>query len=358
MFQGCFHPPTPKMRGQFYHKPYSNYEAPEKKIPPNAEFEMDDGLSFIFVDNNHTPQALVNLNQAKALINQMLGNMSSQYIIRTIFSKNHTSCMEFLNGKLVGVITFRNFKSYKTLIELVFCVVDSASQANGMGAKLISRFKTYCQSIGVKYILTYADITALRFFEKQGFTFNIPKALSSIFDKYIKSYNGAALMSTTIYPEIDYLHLKEFLFSVSLMLKEQLEIPELVQITKYPIDSFKGFNLKSVKPNNDQICMLRPILDRARFNRYAGFFIYPISTSENELYSDIISHPMDFQTIETNLQSKKYTSLASFLDDLFLIFKNCYAYNEEYSKYFASAQNLEKYIRKLLYDMDIIIEEK
>jgi len=73
-------------------------------------------------------------------------------------------------------------------------------------------------------------------------------------------------------------------------------------------------------------------------NSYA--FKDPVPTTV-PMYHDIIKKPMDFTTLKTNLDNKKYATLEEFHSDLLLIFKNCYTFNMEGSDLFVAAQNLE-----------------
>lgn len=49
-------------------------------------------------------------------------------------------------------------------------------------------------------------------------------------------------------------------------------------------------------------------------------------------YFDIIKKPMDFSQIKENLKSHHYMSMREFVQDVELVFKNCYTYNGESSQ--------------------------
>ena len=48
-------------------------------------------------------------------------------------------------------------------------------------------------------------------------------------------------------------------------------------------------------------------------------------------YFDIIHNPMDFSTIEKKLKHHEYPQMQHFLQDVELVFSNCYHYNGEQS---------------------------
>ncbi|PPR05625.1 hypothetical protein CVT24_002811 [Panaeolus cyanescens] len=62
-------------------------------------------------------------------------------------------------------------------------------------------------------------------------------------------------------------------------------------------------------------------------NRDAEAFLKPVSRAEVPDYHDVISQPMDFQTMYKKVKQKAYKSKLEFQDDLNLIWTNCYTYN-------------------------------
>ncbi|KAI9008581.1 hypothetical protein DFJ74DRAFT_360250 [Hyaloraphidium curvatum] len=75
-------------------------------------------------------------------------------------------------------------------------------------------------------------------------------------------------------------------------------------------------------------------------------FKFPIEVAYPEAaasYLVIIKQPMDLQTIEGKLRSGRYRNEARKLDqDVQLIFRNCYQYNQEFSGVYQAAKQLEK----------------
>ncbi|KAF9075526.1 hypothetical protein BDP27DRAFT_1358714 [Rhodocollybia butyracea] len=62
-------------------------------------------------------------------------------------------------------------------------------------------------------------------------------------------------------------------------------------------------------------------------NHDADAFLKPVLKAEVADYYDVISNPMDFQTMGKKLKAKQYKSKKEFKDDLDLIWSNCSTYN-------------------------------
>ncbi|KAH8979007.1 hypothetical protein EDB86DRAFT_3148799 [Lactarius hatsudake] len=62
-------------------------------------------------------------------------------------------------------------------------------------------------------------------------------------------------------------------------------------------------------------------------NHDADAFIKPVSRVDVPDYYDIITNPMDFQTMGKKVKRKQYKSKKEFKDDLDLIWSNCFVYN-------------------------------
>ncbi|KAH9020108.1 hypothetical protein EDB84DRAFT_1515737 [Lactarius hengduanensis] len=62
-------------------------------------------------------------------------------------------------------------------------------------------------------------------------------------------------------------------------------------------------------------------------NHDADAFIKPVSRADVPDYLDIITNPMDFQTMGKKVKQKQYKSKKEFKDDLDLIWSNCFVYN-------------------------------
>lgn len=65
-------------------------------------------------------------------------------------------------------------------------------------------------------------------------------------------------------------------------------------------------------------------------------------------YYEVIKNPIDLSKIKTKLQSVSYDSVYDFVDDIKLMFDNCYQFNQPNSTTFENGKNLEKQFIMLL----------
>lgn len=69
-------------------------------------------------------------------------------------------------------------------------------------------------------------------------------------------------------------------------------------------------------------------------------------------YTEFIKHPMDLETMEKKLESRKsYRTKSDFAKDVNLIFENAKKYNKSTTIYYRYALNLEEYIKPHLEHM-------
>lgn len=110
--------------------------------------------------------------------------------------------------------------------EIVFCAVTSSEQVKGYGTHLMNHIKDYHIKHNVLHFLTFADEYAIGelnfqgveasrtgqllilnifagYFKKQGFSKEI-KLPKSVYNGYIKDYEGATLMGCELNPRIIY----------------------------------------------------------------------------------------------------------------------------------------------------------
>ncbi|KIK61029.1 hypothetical protein GYMLUDRAFT_586847 [Collybiopsis luxurians FD-317 M1] len=83
-------------------------------------------------------------------------------------------------------------------------------------------------------------------------------------------------------------------------------------------------------------------------NHDAEAFLKPVLKAEVPTYSDVISNPMDFQTMGKKLKSRSYKSKKEFKDDLDLIWANCIQFNTEHHGISKAAMRLKAKAEKLL----------
>lgn len=79
-------------------------------------------------------------------------------------------------------------------------------------------------------------------------------------------------------------------------------------------------------------------------------FLNPVDTVGLGLtdYFDYIKHPMDLETLRSNIFNHKYVMVQEALNDLQQIWTNCKIYNMEGSDIYRMAETLEKQSRKFV----------
>lgn len=95
------------------------------------------------------------------------------------------------------------------------------------------------------------------------------------------------------------------------------------------------------------------MLRQLRKNRDARPFNQPVDPVKLNIptYPTIITHPMDFGTIDKRLASKLYQTVNEFMDDVKLVFTNCYTFNGHESAISMMAKNLEMIFNKQILQM-------
>ncbi|CAK6957790.1 tyrosine-protein kinase BAZ1B [Scomber scombrus] len=90
------------------------------------------------------------------------------------------------------------------------------------------------------------------------------------------------------------------------------------------------------------------ILKKLMKFRYSWPFREPVSTEEAEDYLDIISQPMDFQTILGKCSQGSYRHAQDFLEDMKLVFSNAEEYNQQGSTVLSCMVKTEQTFTELL----------
>ncbi|KAJ3343699.1 hypothetical protein HDU83_005549, partial [Entophlyctis luteolus] len=95
------------------------------------------------------------------------------------------------------------------------------------------------------------------------------------------------------------------------------------------------------------------VLARAKRLKDATIFLHPVDPVKLNIptYFDVVKHPMDISTIQKKLDTGVYTSAHGFIDDVNLMFQNCWDFNGRESFAGKMATNLQKYFAKQLEDM-------
>ncbi|XP_039986532.1 tyrosine-protein kinase BAZ1B [Xiphias gladius] len=90
------------------------------------------------------------------------------------------------------------------------------------------------------------------------------------------------------------------------------------------------------------------ILKKLMKFRYSWPFREPVSPEEAEDYLDIISQPMDFQTMQGKFNEGSYRHAQDFLEDLKLVFSNAEEYNQQGSTVLSCMVKTEQTFTELL----------
>jgi len=86
-------------------------------------------------------------------------------------------------------------------------------------------------------------------------------------------------------------------------------------------------------------------------------FDRPITKAEVPDYHLHVKTPMDLSTIKTRLNDMAYNKNQQVIDDIRLVFSNCYSYNMEDAEEYGCAERLEKYFETQLKNQGIVEEE-
>nr|XP_026498898.1 bromodomain adjacent to zinc finger domain protein 1A isoform X1 [Vanessa tameamea] len=79
----------------------------------------------------------------------------------------------------------------------------------------------------------------------------------------------------------------------------------------------------------------------------------PVTVEEVPDYFDVIDQPMDFNTIKTKVDEEDYETNEQMLNDVALIFTNCYTYNKDTHPVAKAGMRLEKYINKRCAELNL-----
>jgi GNAT superfamily N-acetyltransferase len=127
-------------------------------------------LNWTVIQNDGTKENLRLLCQLKNVISIQLPKMPKVYIARLVFDFGHKSLIAIKNDQVIGGITFRPFEKEGNthFIEVVFCVITKPEQRGGYGSRLMNQLKDWSQKHHFHHLLTYADDTAIGYFQRQG----------------------------------------------------------------------------------------------------------------------------------------------------------------------------------------------
>ncbi|KAG6842131.1 hypothetical protein C0991_001624 [Blastosporella zonata] len=351
---------------------------PPAKTEKIAVTELRRGVIQITpIENDSQPRSTVILAGLKTLFQKQLPNMPREYIARLVFDSNSRGLAIIKRGyKVVGGICFRPFP-HRGFAEIVFFATASADQEKGYGGMLMDHFKAHIKTAypGMMHFLTYADNYAVGYFEKQGFSKDITLD-RSVWAAYIKDYEGGTIMQCTMLRKVDYLDKPDIIAQqqeavmtkIRQMSKSHVIYPGLPQfqsgepdgVTVEPKDvpglRESGWTLKMTldearpAPRNGDTYYLERILKELQSHPQAWAFLVPVKAEEVPDYYDVITQPMDFQTMEHKLETNQYPSVDAFVADAQLVFDNCKSYNPETTIYHRNAIKVEKFLKDQLLD--------
>ena len=92
--------------------------------------------------------------------------------------------------------------------------------------------------------------------------------------------------------------------------------------------------------------VLEDLLNQMMKHRDGWPFDRPITKSDAPDYHKIITKPMDLGTVRSGLVRMKYTCNQEVLEDVRLVFRNCWAYNRADAEEYMCGVRLEKHFLK------------
>ncbi|KAI9301321.1 Bromodomain-containing protein [Cunninghamella echinulata] len=103
----------------------------------------------------------------------------------------------------------------------------------------------------------------------------------------------------------------------------------------------------------DQVKYCGAIMRNLKKHRDAAPFIHPVDYIQLKIpdYPTVIKHPIDLTTIDNKLQRGEYNEVADFVDDIRLLFNNCYKFNGPEAMVSMLCQNVENAFEKSLRQM-------
>ncbi len=94
------------------------------------------------------------------------------------------------------------------------------------------------------------------------------------------------------------------------------------------------------------VSFLEDLLNNMMKHRDGWPFDRPITKSDAPDYFSIIERPMDLGTIRSSVLNMKYSCNQEVIDDIRLVFKNCWRYNKSDAEEYQCGVRLEKYFLK------------
>jgi histone acetyltransferase len=237
------------------------------------------------------------------------------------------------------------------------------------------------------YFLTYADNYAIGYFKKQGFTKEITLDRQKWMG-YIKDYEGGTIMQCSMIPRIRYLEVARMLAKQKEAVHAKIRANSKSHVVHQPPKAFRNGPAKidpssipaismlsspipwprqcadvcaedaGWSPEMDELArqpkhgphyaQLLHLLNEMQNHQSAWPFQKPVNAEEVPDYYNVITEPMDLETMEKRLEEDAYATPEDFVKDARLIFNNCRRYNNETTSYWKNANKLEKFMSQKL----------
>ncbi|KAF7891387.1 uncharacterized protein EAF02_001712 [Botrytis sinoallii] len=348
--------------------------------------ERNGVLEFRTTTNDGSPENFVLLTKFQQVVRKGLLEMNADYIAKTVLDANNKTLVMIqksqkpINGKskggigqtfeqletVIGGVCYRVFEN-RGFVEMIYVVVSANKQGGGYGAHMMNHFKDeikYSYKETVMEILGYADLTAVGFFQRQGFTKDI-ELEERKWVGVIKDYIASDLMQCTLLPRMRYVEAarmirkqKEFLLAtMAADNKSKVQHHPPAQWARGiigPIDpySIPGIRHSGWSPEMDELSRekeltphtdpLQDFLNHLKEGKHAWPFLQPVDAKQVEDYYTVIKHPMDLQTMQQKLDQGLYDTPKAFVEDVKLIIKNCRQYNKPNTTFCKNVAKLER----------------
>ena len=295
------------------------------------------------------------------VFSHQLPRMPKEYITRLLFDPKHKTLALIKEKRVIGGICFRLFPS-QGFSEIVFCAVSSNEQVKGYGSHLMNHLKDYHVKHSIYHFLTYADEYAIGYFRKQGFTKNISLE-KHLYEGYIKDYEGATLMGCHLNPKVCYTQLTSVVRIQKEIIKRLIEDKTREMKEKGLIVDEEKSKRRSVRKEKQEPSeqslkhSFLKMISVLKKHPSSWPFLKPVSKEEAPDYQEYIksigSYPMDLKTLESNVNSKTYSTRKEFIADVLRVFSNCRQYNSPETEYFKCANTLEKLFQNKMKDLGL-----
>jgi len=107
---------------------------------------------------------------------------------------------------------------------VVFCAIIPDQQLGGYGSRVMNHLKTWAQQHSYYNLLTYADDSAIGYFQRQGFTKEIGLTEKEWNIGFLKTYDAATLMHCALDPNLNYLEITTDVRQQHTVFKTQLKV--------------------------------------------------------------------------------------------------------------------------------------